>query len=427
MDSVTATREVTSSAPARRQAWSAWLDSDEPHPVRGPFSRWPRTSDSVLALAVFIGSLIAVAVSALDDGDDFTFGSIGDLPAAEIILLGLAAAALPWRRRHPIGVTVVVLVIMLGWAVAGYGDGHELASIVAVYSVGRYATDHRHSLATVAAAIAVGIIGTIIDSDQRVDIVPAVVLTALAWYVGRRSAIVVTTSRCSVNGPNASRRSNRPRARQAVADERARIARELHDVVAHRVSMMTVQAGAAKTIARDDLDAAVEAMDDVEHAGRQALGELRHLLGVLRPDTADPDDLGPRPGLADVATLTDELAHTGADVTLTVDGLDDRSTTCRRPSISPPTASCRSRSPTSSNTPDPTPPSTSPSPATTDGSPSTSPTRPAAPHPASPRRASASPACANEPPSSVARLTAGPQLPDTFRVHADLPVDREPT
>jgi signal transduction histidine kinase len=319
MDSVTATRDVTSPAPARRQAWSAWLASDEPHPVRGPFSRWPRTTDGLLALAVFVGSLIAVAVSGLDDGEEFTFDAIGDLPAAEIFLLGLAAAALMWRRRHSIAVTIVVLAIMLAWAVGGYGDGHELALIVAVYSVGRYATDHRLSLATVAAAIVVGTIGTIIDSDQRVDILPAVILTALAWYMGRlvrNRGDYLALLRERAERLDAEQQAQ---ARQAVADERARIARELHDVVAHRVSMMTVQAGAAKTIAHDDVDAAVDAMADVEHAGRQALGELRHLLGVLRPDTADPDDLGPRPGLSDIADLTDELAHTGADVTLTID------------------------------------------------------------------------------------------------------------
>ena len=107
-------------------------------------------------------------------------------------------------------------------------------------------------------------------------------------------------------------------AREAVARERSRIARELHDVVAHQVSMMTVQAGAAKTVARDDADAAIDAKGDVEHAGRQALGELRHLLGVLQPDTADGRDLGPQPGLADIATLADQLAHAGAEVSLDI-------------------------------------------------------------------------------------------------------------
>lgn len=108
------------------------------------------------------------------------------------------------------------------------------------------------------------------------------------------------------------------RARQAVAEERSRIARELHDVVAHEVSMMTVQAGAAKTIARVDIDAAVDALGDVERAGRQALVELRHLLGVLRLDIPTSDDLGPQPGLVDIPSLADELTRTGADVSLTI-------------------------------------------------------------------------------------------------------------
>ncbi len=317
MHSVTNKREVISPARPRRQAWDAWFDPGEPHPYRGPFTRWPRAADSALAFAVLATSLIAVAVSALDDGEEFTVASIGDRPATGFILLGFAAAALLWRRRRPIAVTIVVLVLMTGWAVAGYGDGQDLALIVAIYSVGRYTTNHRHSLAILAAVMAVSLIDTIIDTNQRIDIAPAIFLAGLPWYLGRR--IRNRGDYLALLQERAERleAEQHARARQAVADERSRIARELHDVVAHRVSMMTVQAGAAKTIARDDLDAAIDAMGDVEQAGRQALGELRHLLGVLRPDTADPDDLGPQPGLADIATLTDQLTHTGADVTVT--------------------------------------------------------------------------------------------------------------
>ena len=86
---------------------------------------------------------------------------------------------------------------------------------------------------------------------------------------------------------------------------------------------MTVQAGAAKTVARRDIDAAVEAMGDVEKAGRQALGELRHLLGVLRPDHAGPDDLGPQPGVANVAALAEQLRQTGAQVSLEMAPMPD--------------------------------------------------------------------------------------------------------
>jgi signal transduction histidine kinase len=103
-----------------------------------------------------------------------------------------------------------------------------------------------------------------------------------------------------------------------LADERARIARELHDVVAHGVSLMTVQAGAAKTVAAADPEAAAQAMAAVEQAGRQALGELRHLLAVLRPDRSD-EELGPQPGLADVPRLVDRFREAGLRVTLDAD------------------------------------------------------------------------------------------------------------
>jgi signal transduction histidine kinase len=105
-----------------------------------------------------------------------------------------------------------------------------------------------------------------------------------------------------------------------VTEERTRIARELHDVVAHRVSLMTVQAGAAKAVAAEDPEGALRAMGAVEEAGRQALDELRHLLGVLRPET-DLDGLGPQPGLADLPRLVEQIRGAGLDVSLATDGV----------------------------------------------------------------------------------------------------------
>ena len=318
MNSVTDEGKAIAAGTPRRPTWGARLAPGEPRPVTGPFTRWPRVTDALLAVIVFAGSLITVTASELEDGEDFTLDAIGDRPAGVFLLLAFAAAALWWRRTRPIAVTAFVLVIMTVWAVAGYGDGQEPALIVAVYSVGRYATDHRHSLITLLVVIALSTIGTIIDTDQRIDVLPAVLVMGLAWYVGRLvrnrgDYLVLLRERAE-----RLEAEQLARARQAVADERTRIARELHDVVAHRVSMMTVQAGAARTIARQDLDAAIDAMGDVERGGREALGELRHLLGVLRPDAADSADLGPQPGLADIPALVDELISTGADATVTV-------------------------------------------------------------------------------------------------------------
>ena len=310
-------RSATSAA-HNRWAVASWFGPGEPHAVRGPFARWPRVADGLLALLVFAGSLVAVTASVIDDGEDFDPTVIGDRPVGVVALLALAAVALWWRRAHPTRVVAGELALLVVWALAGYGDGQDLALVVAVYSVGRYSSNARHSVVAVAAASLVSIAGTVIDANQRVDVVPAVVLAIVPWYVGRR--IRNRGEYLALLRERAERREadQQARTRQAVAAERSRIARELHDVVAHRVSMMTVQAGAAKTIAGHDLGGAVEAMADVERAGRQALGELRHLLDVLRPDTADADHLGPQPGLADVPALVGELAHTGADVTLTM-------------------------------------------------------------------------------------------------------------
>jgi signal transduction histidine kinase len=106
-------------------------------------------------------------------------------------------------------------------------------------------------------------------------------------------------------------------ARRIIAEERTHIARELHDVVAHQVSMMTVQAGAAQAVADTDPEAARQAMAAVEQAGRQALDELRHLLGVLRPETRSDtgrNGTGPQPGLAELPRLVDQVRAAGLGV-----------------------------------------------------------------------------------------------------------------
>ncbi len=295
------------------------LDPGEPHPHRGPFARWPRTADALLAGLVFMLSWLAVTASNVEDGQGFSPGRMKDLAPPAVVLLAVAAAALMERRRHPVEVSALMAGLLVVWALAGYGDGQDIGLVVALYSVGRYAANHRLGLATVATVVGVSIVGTVIDPHQRVDVVPAVVFGLLPWYVGyrvRNRGDYLALLRERAKRLEAEQQA---RAQRAIAEERSRIARELHDVVAHQVSMMTVQAGAARTIARVDPDAAVEAMGDIERAGRRALGELRHLLGVLRPDGDDSDDaedLGPQRGLADVPALVEGLRRTGAHVTL---------------------------------------------------------------------------------------------------------------
>jgi len=162
-------------------------------------------------------------------------------------------------------------------------------------------------------AFALVAISHFLDAVTAAEIGFGFFVTFLVWYIGRRLRF---------RGERAAQleREQAAEARRAVVEERTRIARELHDVVAHQVSLMTVQAGAAKTVAAEDPECASQAMEAVEKAGHQALDELRHLLGVLRPE-AEIDGLGPQPGLADVPGLVDQLRAAGLDVSLTMVGV----------------------------------------------------------------------------------------------------------
>ena len=107
-------------------------------------------------------------------------------------------------------------------------------------------------------------------------------------------------------------------AREAVVEERARIARELHDVIAHNVSMMVVQAGAERRVLGDANASTREVLETIEQIGRGALTEMRRLLGMLRGDANDP--LAPQPGLDDVPTLVGQVREAGLPVELRVEG-----------------------------------------------------------------------------------------------------------
>jgi signal transduction histidine kinase len=106
---------------------------------------------------------------------------------------------------------------------------------------------------------------------------------------------------------------------EAVARERATIARELHDVIAHSVSVMTVQAGAARLLLDEDPPRARDSLVAVEETGRQALGEMRRLLGILRGDEHEAD-LAPQPGIAEIEPLVQQVRAAGLPVDLVVEG-----------------------------------------------------------------------------------------------------------
>jgi signal transduction histidine kinase len=114
-------------------------------------------------------------------------------------------------------------------------------------------------------------------------------------------------------------REREERTRAAVEDERRRIARDLHDVIAHSVSVMTVQAGAARLLLTDTPERAAEPLLAVEETGRQALAEMRRLLGMLRTADSEPT-LAPQPGIADLTPLVELVRQSGLPVEFSVEG-----------------------------------------------------------------------------------------------------------
>jgi signal transduction histidine kinase len=299
-------REVDDRAPPL--AYGESMPADQPRRFQGPFARWPRAADAALAAAVFLGTVFVTD----GPGDSLVTRPIGDVPLLPLLAFAVASAALYWRRHAPLAVLAVALVAWASTIGSGYADLGGV-TIIGLYSTGRYATNDRWAHLGVGAAIVLIVLDNRTAADPWGEALLGAVVMFVAWYVGRR--VRLREQRAAEL-----QREQAAEARRIVIEERTRIARELHDVVAHRVSLMTVQAGAAKAVAAQDPEGALRAMGAVEDAGRQALDELRHLLGVLRPET-DPDGLGPQPGLADLPRLVEQTRGAGLDVSLDTDGV----------------------------------------------------------------------------------------------------------
>ncbi|MEU5991262.1 sensor histidine kinase [Spirillospora sp. NPDC047418] len=228
-----------------------------------------------------------------------------------------AAAGLPLavRRSWPVPVFAAVLSASTASLVLGLPFDSYAAAAFALYPVA-LARRRRRWIPTpligaVSAAVILG--GAIAGPGGRHAEAAGELLLGLAvlgasWTLGR----VVRERRAQAA------RSARRLADQAVSDERLRIARELHDVVAHSMSLIAVKAGVAVHVASARPDEALDALRVIETTSRGSLAEMRHLLGVLRTDT----DLGPAPGLADLTALAERAAMAGVHVDLDVDAPD---------------------------------------------------------------------------------------------------------
>ena len=236
-----------------------------------------------------------------------------------------AAAAVFWtlpllaRRRHPLAAPVIVFATI---AVESFLPGEAVvqsqASIVAVLASFWIAGTHldlRAALAGAAAGYAAIASVFLNDFTDTASVFLMCVISASAWGLGR--AFAARARRADELELRAARLERDQHS--AIAEERARIARELHDVIAHSVSVMTVQAGAARLLLEEDPKRAREPLLSVEDTGRQVLADMRRLLGVLR-DGDERVDLAPQPGMDDVTALVDQVRTAGLDAEVVVEG-----------------------------------------------------------------------------------------------------------
>jgi signal transduction histidine kinase len=230
------------------------------------------------------------------------------------------------RRRRPVLALAGVFVVQAIWVGAYYHGSHQppfdpfAAGVIACFALGFHA-DRRglrtgllvFGLLVVASAIILAAGGSTVGNA-----LPVLIWWAAAIGVGRglreRQALVELLRERSA-------RLERDRGRdmtEAALEERARIARELHDVIAHAVSLMVVQASAERRLLGQDQARTAETLETIESSGREALGELRRLLGVLR--ARGPERLAPQPGLDALPELLEEGRRGGHEIRFEVEG-----------------------------------------------------------------------------------------------------------
>jgi signal transduction histidine kinase len=241
------------------------------------------------------------------------------MPATAVVVLPLLA-----RRRYPFAAPAAV---WLSSAVLSFADGRIVVFTASIFAVGMAAAFLLGNLSDALQAwlgLAIALCSATIivynnPAHAAGDFVFTPVLFAIAWLAGFALRERAEQAEAAEARATQAERDRETAARIAVAEERARIARELHDIVAHTVSVMVLQVGAVRhrlpAVLADDADA----LRGVEGTGRAALTEMRRLLGALRLD-GDDLELTPQPGLGGLDALLEEIGRAGLPVRLHVDG-----------------------------------------------------------------------------------------------------------
>ena len=241
------------------------------------------------------------------------------IPAIALVPLPLLA-----RRRFPFAAPAATWLIagaltFLDGQLVGFTASASIAGLAAAFLLGnlRDATQARLGLALVLGSAALVIYNDPDHSAGQLVFTP--VLFGIGWLAGYALRERAEQAEAAEIRATQAERERETAARIAVAEERARIARELHDVVAHTVSVMVLQVGAVRHKLPEALEEDRDMLRGVEETGRDALGEMRRLLGALNDGRQDPE-LAPQPGLGSLDALVERVGRAGLPVRLHVEG-----------------------------------------------------------------------------------------------------------
>jgi signal transduction histidine kinase len=257
-------------------------------------------------------ALLAVVMTAGIELELALGGDLQSVPHA----LAAALTTLPLAIRFRWPLVTIVLGSAGAIAQAALSDNSDdpifgiVAALLALYAVGSRTSRWRFWLGG-ATALAGGSAAMVIRDGVTSDLLSVVLMTGVGLLIGRALGVLEVETEVL-------ERERDERAEQAVAEERSRMARELHDVIGHSISVMGVQAGAVRRVLRPEQEREREALLAVEQTGRQAVAEMRRLIGLLR--TEDDGITGPSPSLARVEQLAAEMRQAGLAVELRVGG-----------------------------------------------------------------------------------------------------------
>lgn len=289
-----------------------------PRAATASFALDPELAPRPLDLVMGLGLFAAIAGEAI----------VAEIPGSTMLLVAVAAvqgAALPWRRQLPRSVAIaqVSANILPGY----FGTPNDATStfgligiVVAMFALGRYGfarpQQRAGALGVVVLAFAIAASVGIYQSGVRPGefvfmslFLVAPVAFGRAMSVSHRDRDVAERTAAELAEASARLRE------QAIHEERERIARELHDVIAHSVSLMGLQAGAARKVLPAGNAAVETSLRSIEVTGRDTLGELRRMLGVMR-EASGGEGLSPQPGLADLPELIEQARASGVQVRL---------------------------------------------------------------------------------------------------------------